>query len=147
MSTKDKRILSPNGGRYPFKVSDEYFDHLTARIMKRIDTEKSEEHEKTEKLSQYQLAKVPHPVSKQAQIVDISMRHRNQWLKITSIAASLLLITIVTTKFVSSSYTSATPKTLTTEYTDDDYNEELMSYTMADNIAVYDYLSNYEEEE
>ena len=49
MSTKDNRILTQGGGRYPFKVSDEYFDNLTARIMERIDAEEAQPHHENER--------------------------------------------------------------------------------------------------
>lgn len=122
MSTQDGKILNPNGGRYPFKVSDEYFENLTARIMERIPEETT--------------------LQKETKVQDSNRgRRRMLWIGIVSAAASLALIITVALKFFPVSTSSATVDELTAEYTDDDYNKELMSYVMADNMAVYDYLS------
>ena len=50
MSKKDNRILNQECGRYPFKVSDEYFDNLTARIMAQIPEESAGKETKVIKL-------------------------------------------------------------------------------------------------
>lgn len=124
MSTKDSRILSLNGGRYPFKVSDEYFDNLTARIMEQIPEEDVSD--------------------KNTKVVDINKnRRRNLWISVVSIAASLALIVTVALNVLPT--TTQKVEEMRAEYTDDDYNEDLMTYTMADNMAVYDYLSGYTE--
>lgn len=124
MSTKDSRILSQNGGRYPFKVSDEYFDNLTARIMEQIPEEDVSD--------------------KNTKVVDINKnRRRNLWISVVSIAASLALIVTVALNVLPT--TTQNVEEMRAEYTDDDYNEDLMTYTMADNMAVYDYLSGYAE--
>ena len=124
MSTKDSRILNQNGGRYPFKVSDEYFDNLTARIMEQIPEEDVSD--------------------KNTKVVDINKnRRRNLWISVVSIAASLALIVTVALNVLPT--TTQNVEEMRAEYTDDDYNEDLMTYTMADNMAVYDYLSGYTE--
>ncbi|MBQ9666541.1 MAG: hypothetical protein IJV33_08715 [Bacteroidaceae bacterium] len=124
MSTKDSRILNQNGGRYPFKVSDEYFDNLTARIMEQIPEEDVSD--------------------KNTKVVDINKnRRRNLWISVVSIAASLALIVTVALNVLPT--TTQNVEEMRAEYTDDDYNEDLMTYTMADNMAVYDYLSGYAE--
>ncbi len=124
MSTKDSRILNLNGGRYPFKVSDEYFDNLTARIMEQIPEEDVSD--------------------KNTKVVDINKnRRRNLWISVVSIAASLALIVTVALNVLPT--TTQNVEEMRAEYTDDDYNEDLMTYTMADNMAVYDYLSGYTE--
>ncbi|MBR1521727.1 MAG: hypothetical protein IJ635_10895 [Bacteroidaceae bacterium] len=124
MSTKDSRILSQNGGRYPFKVSDEYFDNLTARIMEQIPEEDVSD--------------------KNTKVLDINKnRRRNLWISVVSIAASLALIVTVALNVLPT--TTQNVEEMRAEYTDDDYNEDLMTYTMADNMAVYDYLSGYAE--
>ena len=70
MSTKNNRILAPEGGRYPFKVSDEYFDSLTARIMEQIDSVEQEISEKKEE--------VP---AQSTKLFDIHKnRRRNLWI-------------------------------------------------------------------
>lgn len=140
MSTKDERILSPNGGRYPFgQVSDQYFDHLTARIMERIDAEEQGK-------DPTRLHSESATPTREAKVVDMGRKRRNRWLTITSIAASLILVATVALKFIPTSTSVAPTETLAAEYTEDDYNEELMSYAMADNMAVYDYLSGNGEE-
>ena len=81
MSTKNNRILNPDGGRYPFKVSDEYFDNLTARIMKQIPEENAQNgisgKEIQEEVSE-----------RNKKIIDLRQRRfRNRWLSVVSIAA------------------------------------------------------------
>ena len=128
MSTKDNRILNQNGGRYPFKVSDEYFDNLTARIMEQIPEDNA-----TEVASE-----------KNTKFIDInSRRRRNLWLSTISIAASLVLIATIALKFIPKPTTSPEQtEELTAEYTTDNYNEDLMTYAMVDNMDVYYYLSD-----
>ncbi|MBQ6964539.1 MAG: hypothetical protein IJP82_02460 [Bacteroidaceae bacterium] len=141
MSTKDERILNPDGGRYPFKVSDEYFDHLTARIMKQIP-------EEDVKPRMQALSYQNEASGKETKMIDMNKgRHRNLWIRAISIAASLLLIAAVALKFIPMSTTSSPTETLTAEYTDDDYNEDLMTYTMVDNMDIYYYLASDETEE
>lgn len=145
MSTKDKRILNPDGGRYPFKVSDEYFDNLTARIMERIPEETEAE----------QASNAPKQEEKRAQIISIRQhRRRNLWISTISIAASFLLIATIALKFIPNPSTSTEQtKELTAEYTDkdgddaldlfgDNYNADLMTYTMVNQMDVYYYLSS-----
>ena len=79
MSTKNNRILAPEGGKYPFKVSDEYFDNLTARIMEQIDS-----------VEQEVPAKVEEAPAQSAKLFSIHKnRRRNLWISTMSIAASL----------------------------------------------------------
>lgn len=133
MSNKENRILNPNGGRYPFKVSDEYFENLTARIMEKIPDENIAEQVSEEK----------------ATLIDIRRtRRRNLWVSAISIAASLILIATIALKFLPRP-TTVTEQTneVTAEYTSDDYNEQLMTYTMVDNMDVYYYLSDEDMDE
>lgn len=120
MSTKETRKFNLDGGRYPFKVSDKYFDDLTARIMEQIPEEQPQ---------------------KQAPSHVVPMR-RNMWLTTISIAASLALIVTIALNVIPSPSGSTAPKeTLAAEYTDEDYNEDLMTYAMVDNMDVYNYLA------
>lgn len=122
MSNKDSRILSQQSGRYPFRVSEEYFDNLTARIMEQIPEETAS-------------TDIVTPV-------DINGRRRTyRWISIASIAASFVLIAAVTLKFIPLSTPAGSMEELAAEYADDDYNEDLMTYTMADGMDVYGYLS------
>ena len=135
MSTKNNRILAPEGGRYPFKVSDEYFDNLTARIMEQIDAVEQEVPEKVEE--------VPAHSTKLFSIH--KNRRRNLWISTMSIAASLVLIVTVALKFIPTP--SSTPveqqKAETTAlYTPENYNEDLVNYAMVDNVDVYYYLAS-----
>lgn len=130
MSTKDKRIWSPDGGKYPFKASDEYFDNLTARIMEQVDA-----------LDKESAAPVI-----ETKVVDMGQVRRNRWIRTISIAASFALIAVVALKFIPTTTSNTETENYAAEYTVDDYNEQLMSYAMADNMAVYDYLSGSAEE-
>ena len=135
MSTKNNRILAPEGGRYPFKVSDEYFDSLTARIMEHIDSVEQEISEKNEE--------VP---AQSTKLFDIHKnRRRNLWISTISIAASLVLIATVALKFIpmpSSTPVEQQKAETNVQYTPENYNEDLMNYTMVDNVDVYYYLSS-----
>ena len=135
MSTKNNRILAPEGGRYPFKVSDEYFDSLTARIMEQIDSVEQEISEKKEE--------VP---AQSTKLCDIHKnRRRNLWISTISIAASLVLIATVALKFIpmpSSTPVEQQKAETNVQYTPENYNEDLMNYTMVDNVDVYYYLSS-----
>ena len=137
MSTKNNRILNPDGGRYPFKVSDEYFDNLTARIMKQIPEENAQNgisgKEIQEEVSE-----------RNKKIIDLRQRRfRNRWISVVSIAASLVLIATVALKFIPTSTTQDQPvNEQVATYTDEDYNEDLMTYTMVDNMDVYYYLAS-----
>lgn len=128
MSTKDNRIFNPNGGRYPFRATDEYFDNLTARIMEQIpeDTPEEEVSEKNTKL------------------IDIHRnRWRNLWISTISVAASLILIATFALKFTPKPNTSPEQaEDMKAEYTTENYNEDLMQYAMVDNMDVYYYLSS-----
>lgn len=127
MSKKDSRILSQQSGRYPFKMSEEYFDNLTARIMEQIPEEEAP--------------------TKNVTVVDINRKRSTyKWISIASIAASFVLIVAVALKFIPLSTSTANMDEFTSEYTEDDYNEDLMTYTMADGLAVYGYLSGEDEE-
>lgn len=128
MSTKDNRIFNPNGGRYPFRATDEYFDNLTARIMEQIpeDTPEEEVSEKNTKL------------------IDIHRnRRRNLWISTISVAASLIFIATFALKFTPKPNTSPEQaEDMKAEYTTENYNEDLMQYAMVDNMDVYYYLSS-----
>lgn len=118
MSTKETRKFNLDGGRYPFKVSDKYFDHLTARIMEQISEEQ--------------------PL--QTASAHVKPMRRTLWLTTLSIAASLVLIVTIALNVIPSPSTEQA-KGLTAEYTNNDYYEDLMTYTMVDNMDVYYYLA------
>ena len=129
MSTMERKILDSKNHRYPFTVPDGYFENLTARIMEQLPEEPQEEAKESTKLVNIQRGK-----------------QRRHWLGIISIAASFTLLAIVTLKFLPLSTSNTNTVELTAEYTDDDYNEDLLTYTMADHIDVYDYLSGDNDE-
>ena len=81
---------------------------------------------------------------KVTKFIDInSRRRRNLWLSTISIAASLVLIATIALKFIPKPTTSPEQtEELTAEYTTDNYNEDLMTYAMVDNMDVYYYLSD-----
>ena len=122
MSDTNRNTLHPHGDRYPFTVPDAYFENLTARIMDQLPEEKEAE-----------------PVKK----VDIQQwRHRSKWTKGLAIAASLAIIAVVGLQVLPTSTDTTQSDTMLAEYTIEDYNEDLLTYAMADNIDVYNYLSN-----
>lgn len=118
MSTKETRKFNLDGGRYPFKVSDKYFDHLTARIMEQI----------------------PEELPRQTTSTCVMSRRRTLCLATLSIAASLVLIVTIALNVIPSPSPEQT-NGLTAEYTNNDYYEDLMTYTMVDNMDVYYYLA------
>ena len=72
-------------------------------------------------------------------------RRRNLWISTMSIAASLVLIATVALKFIpmpSSTPVEQQKAEVTAVYTPDNYNEDLMNYTMVDNVDVYYYLAS-----
>lgn len=127
MSNKDSRILNQQSGRYPFRVSEEYFDNLTARIMEQIPEEEASTTSVT--------------------VVNINRKRRTyRWISIASIAASFVLVAVVALKLISTTTSPTKMEEQVAEYTEDDYNEDLMTYTMADGMTVYGYLSGDMEE-
>lgn len=141
MSTMDRRILNPHGDRYPFAIPDGYFDNLTARIMNQIPADESTDAMSTgtEPTARESLAQAP----RKAKLISLQQtKRRALWLRGLSIAASLILMAVVSMKFLPLSTTKTSTGELTAEYTEEDYNEDLLTYTMADHIDVYDYLSN-----
>ena len=142
MSNKENRILKPNGGRYPFRApSDEYFENLTARIMERIPDETLTEH--VEEQPKAETARLVN-INRGERLNQLRTRRRNSlWVSVISIAASLVLIATIALRFLPKPTTvEDQTNELTNEYISDDYNEQLMTYTMADNMDVYYYLSD-----
>lgn len=125
MSKKDNRILNQECGRYPFKVSDEYFDNLTARIMAQIPEESA---------------------GKETKVISIQRNRRNLWISTISIAASLVFVATIALKFISMPSSTPIEEQTADVLIDNDYNEALMTYTMADNMDIYYYLAGGIEE-
>ena len=125
MSIKENRILNQECGRYPFKVSDEYFDNLTARIMAQIPEE---------------------AVVKETKVININQKRRNLWIRSISIAASLVLIATIALNFIPMPSSNNIEEQTADVWMENDYNEALMTYTMTNNVDVYYYLAeNFEE--
>ena len=125
MSIKENRILNQECGRYPFKVSDEYFDNLTARIMAQIPEE---------------------AVVKETKVININQKRRNLWIRSISIAASLVLIATIALKFIPMPSSNNIEAQTAAVWMENDYNEALMTYTMTNNVDVYYYLAESFEE-
>lgn len=125
MSIKENRILNQECGRYPFKVSDEYFDNLTARIMAQIPEE---------------------AVVKETKVININQKRRNLWIRSISIAASLALIATIALKFIPMPSSNNIEEQTADVWMENDYNEALMTYTMTNNVDVYYYLAESFEE-
>ena len=82
-----------------------------------------------------------------APIANESRKSIRWWLKGASIAASLILIATVSIRLIDTKETAEPQPTASNEYvTDDEYNEALMTYSMADNFDVYYYLEGDTEE-
>lgn len=120
--------LKESGAKYPFKVPEDYFENLTARIMDRIPEEETGS------------AKV------------IAMKPHSSWKKIVSIAASLTIIAVVSLQvFTTSTTMTSTSSNQAFAQIDDNGMEEAELYSsMVDNYDIYNLLaennySDYEE--
>lgn len=111
--------LNESGAKYPFKVPEDYFENLTARIMDRIPVEEAES------------TKI------------IAMKPRNSWKKIASIAASLIIVAVVSIKVFNTSTTmSTTSNSQAIAQMDESTLEEAELYSsMVDNYDIYTLLA------
>lgn len=135
MSTKNRQMTNTNGHPYPFKVTDSYFDGLTARIMKQIDNETAPVQIQTEEHS-----------GQNTRTIGIQRKHRHFYIGAISIAASLVLVVTLALKLLPSVTTPQVEKPMAQaacdSRTEANYNDELISYAMADNMDVYYYLAS-----
>ena len=131
---KQDNILNGREARYPFTVPDNYFENFTSKIMAQIPEGNEEEAgTKTEAAG----AKV------------VAMHSNRRWIAVLSIAASLILVAVVSVKvFPSLSVTSTQEVQNAEAHTDMNkiYEEDILNYAMVDEYDVYNYLSSSQEE-
>ncbi len=119
----------------PFKTPEGYFDTLNDRIMDRIDKEtaKTEDEEK-ETADQVKIVSM-----KQKQPV---VHYAIRWA--VAAAACLALVFIGVNYYEQENKNIAQNQTAVTEDYDDEYGEDMISYSMMDGSDVYCYLSGME---
>lgn len=112
----------------PFKTPDGYFEGLTARVMKNIpNTEAS--------------------VEKEAQVIKLEPRKRTKtFFRWTAAAAACFLLVFTGVQYWNQSANDGLVANNTSawEEYDDEYAEEMLSYTGMDETDVYNYLSGTE---
>lgn len=116
----------------PFKTPEGYFDTLSDRIMARIDEEEAKTAE--EKTESAQVARVVSMKQKKSSVISYTIR----WA--VAAAACLALVFIGVDYFGVENKTIAHNQTIAEEY-DDEYGEDMISYSMMDESDVYCYLA------
>lgn len=119
----------------PFKTPEGYFDTLSDRIMTRIDEEETKTAE--EKAETVQVAEVVSMKQKKTSVVSYAIR----WA--VAAAACLALVFVGVDYFGEENKSIAQNQTVAEEY-DDEYAEDMISYSMMDESDVYCYLAGLE---
>lgn len=119
----------------PFKTPEGYFDTLSERIMARIDEEETKAAE--EKADTVQVAEVVSLKQKKTSVINYAIR----WA--VAAAACLALVFVGVDYFGEENKTIAQNQTVAEEY-DDEYAEDMISYSMMDESDVYCYLAGLE---
>ena len=119
----------------PFKTPEGYFDTLSERIMARIDEEETKTAE--EKAETVQVAEVVSLKQKKTSVINYAIR----WA--VAAAACLALVFVGADYFGEENKTLAQNQTVAEEY-DDEYAEDMISYSMMDESDVYCYLAGLE---
>ncbi len=119
----------------PFKTPEGYFDTLSERIMARIDEEETKTAE--EKAETVQVAEVVSLKQKKTSVINYAIR----WA--VAAAACLALVFVGVDYFGEENKTIAQNQTVAEEY-DDEYAEDMISYSMMDESDVYCYLAGLE---
>lgn len=119
----------------PFKTPEGYFDTLSERIMARIDEEETKAAE--EKAKTVQVAEVVSLKQKKTSVINYAIR----WA--VAAAACLALVFVGTDYFGEENKSIAQNQTVAEEY-DDEYAEDMISYSMMDESDVYCYLAGLE---
>lgn len=119
----------------PFKTPEGYFDTLSERIMARIDEEETKTAE--EKAETVQVAEVVSLKQKKTSVINYAIR----WA--VAAAACLALVFVGTDYFGEENKSIAQNQTVAEEY-DDEYAEDMISYSMMDESDVYCYLAGLE---
>lgn len=119
----------------PFKTPEGYFDTLSDRIMARIDEEETKTAE--EKAETVQVAEVVSLKQKKTSVINYAIR----WA--VAAAACLALVFVGADYFGEENKSIAQNQTVAEEY-DDEYAEDMISYSMMDESDVYCYLAGLE---
>ena len=119
----------------PFKTPEGYFDTLSDRIMARIDEEETKTAE--EKAETVQVAEVVSLKQKKTSVINYAIR----WA--VAAAACLALVFVGVDYFGEENKSIAQNQTVAEEY-DDEYAEDMISYSMMDESDVYCYLAGLE---
>lgn len=119
----------------PFKTPEGYFDTLSERIMARIDEEETKTAE--EKAETVQVTEVVSLKQKKTSVINYAIR----WA--VAAAACLALVFVGTDYFGEENKSIAQNQTVAEEY-DDEYAEDMISYSMMDESDVYCYLAGLE---
>lgn len=119
----------------PFKTPEGYFDTLSERIMARIDEEETKTAE--EKAETVQVAEVVSLKQKKTSVINYAIR----WA--VAAAACLALVFVGVDYFGEENKSIAQNQTVAEEY-DDEYAEDMISYSMMDESDVYCYLAGLE---
>ncbi len=119
----------------PFKTPEGYFDTLSERIMARIDEEETKTAE--EKAETVQVAEVVSLKQKKTSVINYAIR----WA--VAAAACLALVFVGADYFGEENKSIAQNQTVAEEY-DDEYAEDMISYSMMDESDVYCYLAGLE---
>ena len=119
----------------PFKTPEGYFDTLSERIMARIDEEETKAAE--EKADTVQVAEVVSLKQKKTSVINYAIR----WA--VAAAACLALVFVGADYFSEENKSIAQNQTVAEEY-DDEYAEDMISYSMMDESDVYCYLAGLE---
>ncbi len=136
--TMDDKLLEKLGitNANPFRVPEGYFDELTARVMKNIPMEEEEYTEKT--------------TQDVAKVVTLNPKKNmgKRILQWTSAAAACFILAFTGIHYLDKGDEKQMAENMTalnmTEDFDDEYAEELISYSNMDEIDVYNYLSGVE---
>jgi len=133
MREQENKILNEREARYPFTVPDKYFDNLTSRVMAQIP----EDNEETA---------TAHTEASTAKVV--AMNSSKRWIRVLSIAASLILVAVISFKVFPMLSVSSNQEAQNTEVIEIEnlYEDDLLNYAMVDEYDVYNYLSNNQEE-
>ena len=123
----DDRMLEDLGltKESPMKVPNDYFENIATRVLERIDEE--EQSEKT------------------AKVVSMNRGGASVWkyaVKWTVAAAACMALVFLGVNYYEDNNTLA--QSNATEEYDDEYEEEMMSYSMMDEQDVYCYLAGLE---
>lgn len=137
----DKQMLEALGitNANPFKTPAGYFDDLTSRVMKNIPSDEATPEELPE--TEREAAKVVDINSKPAARAK-KLTFSQQLIRWTTVAAACVALIFGGIQFFDRNSSELLAENIpAAEEYDDEYGEELLSYSMMDAQDVYSYLS------